>query len=139
MFGPVNDPNGPYGIGIILAASQSDAERLRDDDPAVRSSHGFRLPSSLRCCVLSRRTARTSDARPPEVSRLPDYDGISGNVYGRGVDKAPTVAVAAKQGREMHREHHLTVRTGDRLVTVDERMSVADGTYRLHRSGGRGA
>ena len=41
-FGPVNDPNGPYGIGIILAASQSDAERLRDDDPALRSSHGFR-------------------------------------------------------------------------------------------------
>jgi uncharacterized protein len=41
-FGPVNDPSGPYGIGIILADSQLDAERLRDGDPALRSSHGFR-------------------------------------------------------------------------------------------------
>jgi uncharacterized protein len=41
-FGPVNDPNGPYGIGIILAESQSEAERLRDEDPALKSSHGFR-------------------------------------------------------------------------------------------------
>ena len=41
-FGPVNDPNGPYGIGIILADSQAEAELLRDDDPAIRSTHGFR-------------------------------------------------------------------------------------------------
>ena len=41
-FGPVNDANGPYGIGIILAESQADAERLRDNDPAVKSAHGFR-------------------------------------------------------------------------------------------------
>jgi uncharacterized protein YciI len=33
-FGPVNDANGPYGIGIILAGSQAEVERLRDDDPA---------------------------------------------------------------------------------------------------------
>jgi uncharacterized protein len=41
-FGPVNDPAGPYGIGIILAADLAEAEALRDGDPAVRSSHGFR-------------------------------------------------------------------------------------------------
>ena len=40
-FGPVNDPQGPYGIGIILAADQSEAEQIRDNDPAVRSPHGF--------------------------------------------------------------------------------------------------
>jgi uncharacterized protein YciI len=40
-FGPVSDPKGPYGIGIILAADQSEAEQIRDDDPAVRSSYGF--------------------------------------------------------------------------------------------------
>jgi uncharacterized protein len=40
-FGPVNDPSGPYGIGIVLAESQSSAERIRDQDPAVLSPHGF--------------------------------------------------------------------------------------------------
>jgi uncharacterized protein YciI len=40
-FGPVDDPSGPYGIGIVLAASQSAAERIRDQDPAVLSPHGF--------------------------------------------------------------------------------------------------
>ena len=41
-FGPVNDPSGGYGVGVILAADLAEAERLRDDDPAMRSSHGFR-------------------------------------------------------------------------------------------------
>jgi uncharacterized protein YciI len=41
-FGPVNDPNGPYGIGIVIAESQSEAESLRDEDPALKSAHGFR-------------------------------------------------------------------------------------------------
>jgi hypothetical protein len=40
-FGPVNDPAGPYGIGIVLTDSQSDAERIRDNDPAMISPHGF--------------------------------------------------------------------------------------------------
>ena len=41
-YGPVNDPSGPYGIGIILAESLAAAEALRDGDPAVQSAHGFR-------------------------------------------------------------------------------------------------
>ncbi len=41
-FGPVNDPAGGYGVGIVLAEKLQDAERLRDGDPAMRSSHGFR-------------------------------------------------------------------------------------------------
>ena len=40
-FGPVDDPRGAYGIGIVLAENHSEAERLRDDDPAIRSPHGF--------------------------------------------------------------------------------------------------
>ncbi len=40
-FGPVNDPNGPYGIGIILAKDLDAAEELRDGDPALASPHGF--------------------------------------------------------------------------------------------------
>src|ERR1700681_2384895 len=35
-FGPVDDPNGPYGIGIVLAEDIGAAEALRDDDPALR-------------------------------------------------------------------------------------------------------
>jgi uncharacterized protein len=41
-FGPVNDPAGGFGVGIVLAENLEDAERLRDRDPAMRSSHGFR-------------------------------------------------------------------------------------------------
>jgi uncharacterized protein YciI len=41
-FGPVADPSGSYGLGIILAEDLADAERLRDGDPALRSPHGFR-------------------------------------------------------------------------------------------------
>jgi uncharacterized protein len=41
-FGPVADPAGPYGIGIIVADDLAAAEALRDGDPAVRSGHGFR-------------------------------------------------------------------------------------------------
>jgi uncharacterized protein YciI len=41
-FGPVSDPSGPYGIGIILVEDLVAAESLRDRDPAVISPYGFR-------------------------------------------------------------------------------------------------
>lgn len=41
-YGPVDDPLWPYGIGIVLAEDQADAERLLADDPAPGSPHGFR-------------------------------------------------------------------------------------------------
>jgi uncharacterized protein YciI len=41
-FGPVADPAGPYGIGIIVADDLPGAEALCALDPAARSSHGFR-------------------------------------------------------------------------------------------------
>ena len=41
-YGPVNDPTGGYGIGIILADDAAAAEAVRDADPAMRSPHGFR-------------------------------------------------------------------------------------------------
>jgi hypothetical protein len=41
-IGPVADPNGPYGIGIVLAADLAGAEIVRDGDPAMRSPFGFR-------------------------------------------------------------------------------------------------
>ena len=41
-YGPVNDPAGGYGIGIILTDDLAAAEAVRDADPAMRSPHGFR-------------------------------------------------------------------------------------------------
>ncbi len=46
-FGPVADPAGPYGIGIIVADDLAAAEALRDGDPAMRSPHGFRTEIAL--------------------------------------------------------------------------------------------
>ena len=40
-FGPVDDPGGNYGIGIVLAEDLTAAQALRDADPAVLSTHGF--------------------------------------------------------------------------------------------------
>jgi uncharacterized protein YciI len=41
-YGPVDDPSGSYGLGVILAVDQAEAEGLLAQDPAVLSSHGFR-------------------------------------------------------------------------------------------------
>lgn len=35
-FGPVDDPAGPYGLGVVLAEDMAAAESMRDADPAVR-------------------------------------------------------------------------------------------------------
>jgi uncharacterized protein len=40
-FGPVDDPKGAYGIGIVVAADDDEAAGLRDGDPAIKSPHGF--------------------------------------------------------------------------------------------------
>jgi len=40
-FGPVGDPREIYGIGIVLAESQTEAEAIRDSDPAIQSPYGF--------------------------------------------------------------------------------------------------
>ena len=42
-FGPVDDPAGSYGLGIVLADDLAQVEALRDGDPAVLSPHGLRV------------------------------------------------------------------------------------------------
>lgn len=42
VFGPVADPNGGYGIGIIKVADMAEMEALRDADPAMQAGIGFR-------------------------------------------------------------------------------------------------
>ena len=64
-FGPVDDPEGPYGIGIIIAESRGQAEQIRDDDPAVRSPHGFRAELAPMLRVITRTDAFSAfDATP---------------------------------------------------------------------------
>ncbi len=60
-FGPVNDASGSYGIGIVVAASRSEAEKLRDLDPAIRSPHGFRTEIAPMLRLVT--PTRTYDAR----------------------------------------------------------------------------
>jgi uncharacterized protein YciI len=41
-YGPVDDPAGAYGIGIVLAEDHAALEALMAHDPAVMSAHGMR-------------------------------------------------------------------------------------------------
>lgn len=42
VFGPVLDPQGPWGLGVFEVADEAELKRLLDDDPTVRSGAGFR-------------------------------------------------------------------------------------------------
>ncbi|MBZ9763290.1 SRPBCC domain-containing protein [Mesorhizobium sp. CA8] len=42
LFGPVADPAGPWGLGIVRARDEAEVKALTDADPTVRSGRGFR-------------------------------------------------------------------------------------------------
>ncbi len=41
VFGPVNDPKGPWGLGVIRAASEAEVQAFRDHDPAILANIGL--------------------------------------------------------------------------------------------------
>jgi uncharacterized protein len=41
VFGPVMDPQGPYGAGVVAAADETAARAFADGDPAIKSNRGF--------------------------------------------------------------------------------------------------
>lgn len=41
-YGPVNDPAGSYGLGLLIADDLAEAQALRDADPAIMAPHGLR-------------------------------------------------------------------------------------------------
>ena len=41
IFGPVNDPKGPWGLGIVKAADEAAVRKIEAGDPAIRSNRGF--------------------------------------------------------------------------------------------------
>jgi uncharacterized protein YciI len=42
VFGPVADPKGAWGIGIVAVPDLAAVEALRDADPTILSGRGFR-------------------------------------------------------------------------------------------------
>jgi uncharacterized protein len=40
-FGPVLDPNGVYGLGVVRADDDDAAQGIADADPVVRAAIGF--------------------------------------------------------------------------------------------------
>lgn len=42
LFGPVADPKGAWGLGVLRAPSEDAARALTDADPVVRAGRGFR-------------------------------------------------------------------------------------------------
>lgn len=62
VFGPVADPEGPWGLGIFEAEDEPTLKELLDTDPTVRSGLGFRyeiLP--MMQAVLGRRLTDNPD------------------------------------------------------------------------------
>lgn len=42
VFGPVGDPQGPWGMGVVRAADEAALREWADQDPAILSGRGFR-------------------------------------------------------------------------------------------------
>jgi uncharacterized protein len=42
VFGPVLDPNGPYGMGVVSVADEAAAHALAAADPAMKANMGFK-------------------------------------------------------------------------------------------------
>jgi uncharacterized protein YndB with AHSA1/START domain len=42
LYGPVADPSGPWGLGMIRVPDQAKLDVLCEGDPAIRSKRGFR-------------------------------------------------------------------------------------------------
>jgi hypothetical protein len=43
VLGPVMDPAGAYGIGVIRAVDDAQARALADEDPVIKAQIGFRV------------------------------------------------------------------------------------------------
>ena len=43
VLGPVMDPAGAYGIGVICAADQAEARTMVEEDPVIQAQLGFKV------------------------------------------------------------------------------------------------
>jgi uncharacterized protein YciI len=42
IFGPVADPAGPWGLGVVRASSEAEVRELEAGDPVILADQGFR-------------------------------------------------------------------------------------------------
>ena len=42
-FGPVADPAGAWGVGILQVGTEAEAETIRAEDPTIKSGRGFKF------------------------------------------------------------------------------------------------
>jgi uncharacterized protein YciI len=42
VFGPVIDPDGSWGLGILEVEDEAEAHRLSENDPVIKAGRGFR-------------------------------------------------------------------------------------------------
>jgi hypothetical protein len=45
VFGPVADPQGPWGLGVLKLAGEDELKMFCDGDPAIQAGIGSRLES----------------------------------------------------------------------------------------------
>ena len=43
VFGPVMDPDGPFGMGIVEGSDEADVKRRTDADPVMKAGIGFKI------------------------------------------------------------------------------------------------
>jgi uncharacterized protein len=58
VFGPVLDPKGPYGMGVVSAPDEAGARAFADADPALKSNRGFT------CEIHPMRAVTRDDPKP---------------------------------------------------------------------------
>jgi len=55
VFGPVADPKGPWGLGVVKVSSAAELQSFKAGDPVIKAERGFRYESlsMLRAVVKS--------------------------------------------------------------------------------------
>ncbi len=53
LFGPVLDPGGVWGLGVVRVEDEAALRRLQDEDPAIRAGIGLRYETLPMARVVS--------------------------------------------------------------------------------------
>ncbi len=53
-FGPVLDPAGAWGLGLVRVADEAAARAFLDEDPVIRARRGFRYEIFPMLALVSR-------------------------------------------------------------------------------------
>lgn len=52
-FGPVLDPAGPWGLGIVRVEGEAALQLLQEEDPAIRAGIGLRYEAIPMAAVIT--------------------------------------------------------------------------------------